>query len=89
MYAIRSYYELHTVDFLPILGPQETLQNVCFVYTLYPNGSSSYYAVEDEKKFYLFDAYMYPTRITTNYAEVTEFFDTSKRLPTNEQDYDH
>ncbi len=87
VYRPDRFGQLRTIDFLPMMDAQETLQNVCFVYTLYANGSGSHYAVEDDKNYYLFDPYMYPTHMTKSFSEVTEFFDNSKKLPNDESDF--
>ncbi len=89
VYVPDRFGQMRTIDFLPMINTDQTLDNVCFKYEVFNNKSSSYYVVESQKKYYLFDPYMNPVRVTESFSEATAFFDKSKLLPMEKRDYDH
>ena len=77
---------LSQVRFLPLFEDQRP-QDVCFEYTLYPNGSHSSYIVEYGKKFYIFDAYMGPIQVAKSITQAQQLYDPSQWIPTQSGEY--
>lgn len=89
VYFPDRYGQINTVSFLPIMDKNSALHDVCFKFSLFNNKSSSYYAVQEDKKYYLMDPYMQGVKMTHSFSDVTAFFDKTKLLPSDERDYNH
>ncbi len=89
VYFPDRFGQVRPIDFLPMLSPEGSLSQVCFHYTLRANGSGSHFALEDGKDYYLFNPYMYPVQVVKSFADVSAFFDNSKKLPNDKRDYAH
>ena len=89
IYLPDNFGQVRTISFLPIIDKKGAINNVCFKFSLFNNKSSSYYALEDDSKYYLFDSYMKDVKKTKSFSDVTSFFDNSKLLPNDRRDYDH
>lgn len=89
VYFPDRFGEVRPIDFLPMRTDERTLSDVCFRYILHANRSGSHFALEDGKKFYLFDPYMYPVQVVQSFSDVTAFFDNTQKLPNDERDYVH
>jgi prepilin-type N-terminal cleavage/methylation domain-containing protein len=55
-YKLDNMGELQELEFTPILL-EEKLQEVCFKFSIFKNGSSSSYIVKKDKKYYIFYPY--------------------------------
>jgi prepilin-type N-terminal cleavage/methylation domain-containing protein len=75
-------------EFLPVRRKEGALENVCFSFTLRPNGSSSSYIVEMDDVYYLFDAYLRPTRTFASLEEAESAYRLSELLPDDKRTYD-
>jgi len=87
VYKVDQFGQLQSYEFPPILTKEGTTENVCFRFALYPNGSTSEYAVEYQKKYYLYNPYDANPTVVTTMAEATDFFDREKLLPMEQRDY--
>ncbi len=87
VYFPDNFGQLKTVNFLAQVDKNDAINNVCFKYTLLNNKSGSYYALEDDGDYYLFDPYMKKVKKTTSFSDVNSFFDKSKLLPSDSRDY--
>ncbi len=83
-------YDIHgllsQIKFTPIFKDDTPLE-VCFRYSLYPNGSHSSYILEYKDSFYLYFAYMRPTEVYTSISEAQKVFDPSQWVPTESSEY--
>jgi len=77
---------LSPLKFVPVFEDGNP-KDVCFRYTLYPNGSNSSYIVHYKEKFYIFYAYMRPVQVTKSITEAQKAFDPSQWIPTDSSDY--
>jgi len=89
VYFPDNFGQLEAISFLPLIDKNRAVNSVCFKYSLFNNKSSSYFVVEDDSKYYLFDPYMKDVKMTKSFSDVTAFFDNSKLLPNDRSDYDH
>jgi prepilin-type N-terminal cleavage/methylation domain-containing protein len=89
IYSLDKFGQARTISFLPLIDKNGAMNNVCFKYSLLNNKSSSYYALEDDGKYYLFDPYMKDVKMTKSFSDVSLFFDDSKLLPSDRRDYEH
>jgi prepilin-type N-terminal cleavage/methylation domain-containing protein len=89
VYFPDNFGQVRTISFLPILDKNSAINDVCFKFSLFSNKSSSHFVIEDDKKYYLFDPYMNPVKVTNSFSDVTAFFDNSSLLPSERRDYDH
>ena len=87
VYEPDQYGVLQSIEFAPILSKDESIENVCFRFSLYPNGSTSNYVVEYQKKFYVYNPYDDEPTVVTTMAEANELFDNEKLLPMEQRDY--
>lgn len=87
VYRRDAYGQFRAVEFLPVKNSDDVLQDVCFRYTRYRNGSGSSYIVGYHDVFYLFDAYLRPvTKYPTLEAAETAY-NKADLLPDDERLY--
>lgn len=65
----------------------EHLENICFEFKLYPNGSSSEYIVHNFGKYYIFDSYFKDVNVTDDLSFAKEALFDEKIYPTDFGDY--
>ena len=88
VYRRDAYGRFEPFEFLPVRQKEGGLENVCFSFTLYPNGSSSSYIVELDDTYYLFNAYLRPTRTFAALEEAQSAYNKSELLPDDKRTYD-
>ena len=84
-------YDIHgilsKIHFQPIFDENDNPTEVCFRYAVYPNGSSSSYILEYQKKFYIFYPYFHTPKKAISFEQAAELFDPSKWIPTDSAEY--
>ena len=78
---------LSQIKFVPVFDKEGNPLDVCFSYTLYPNGSNSSYIVEYKDRFYVYYAYMRPVKVVNTISDAQEAFDPSPWIPTDSSEY--
>ncbi len=73
IYKIDSTNDTTRVKLAPIIFDKK-LYEVCFKFTLFPNGSSSSYIVEQNKRFYLFYPYFQNPKIFNSLEETIDAY---------------
>ena len=83
-------FDIHGIltqkEFVPIFQKDEP-QEVCFEYTLYPNGSASSFIVQEGSKYYVLYAYAKPTKVVDSLDKASELYDQSDWIPTDSSEY--
>jgi len=75
------------VEFLPRKDKDGVMQNVCFRYTLFENGSRSSYIVGYNDVYYLFDAYLQPVTKYKTIEEAEAAYEKKPLIPDDERLY--
>ena len=73
LYKIDATNDTVKVKLTPIIF-DEKLYDVCFKYTLFPNGSNSSYIIEQNKKFYTFYPYFQEPQIFNSLEEAVDAY---------------
>ena len=79
--------QFQPVTFLPVKDSDGVLQDVCFRYTLFENGSGSSYIVGYGDDFYLFDAYLLPVTKYRALEEAETAYNKTALIPDDERQY--
>jgi len=79
--------QFQEVKFLPVKDSDGVLQNVCFRYTLYRNGSRSSYIVGYNDVYYLYDAYLQPVTKYRTLEAAEAAYDKTALIPDDERLY--
>ena len=87
VYRRDEYGQFREVEFLPVKDDEEVLQDVCFRYTRYRNGSGSSYIVGYNDVFYLFDAYLQPVTKYGTLEAAAAAYNKADLLPDDERLY--
>ncbi len=83
-------FDIHGIltqkEFVPIFKKDEP-KEVCFAYTLYPNGSASSFIVQEGNKYYVLYAYAKPVKVVDSLDKASELYDQSDWIPTDASEY--
>jgi hypothetical protein len=72
-FKLDNMGELYEVEFTPIFL-EDKLQNICFNFTIFKNGSSSSYILKKDKRYYIFYPYFQDVNTTFDQDEAVELF---------------
>jgi prepilin-type N-terminal cleavage/methylation domain-containing protein len=79
--------QFQKVAFLPVKNSDGVLQNVCFRYDLFENGSRSSYIVGYNDAYYLFDAYLRPVTTYRTLEAAEAAYNKTALIPDDERLY--
>ncbi len=79
IYKIDSTNDTTKVELAPIIFDKK-LYEVCFKFTLFPNGSSSSYIVEQNRRFYIFYPYFQDPKIFNSLEEAVDEYQLKKYM---------
>ena len=87
VYRRDEFGQFREIGFLPVKDDDRVLQDVCFRYTLYGNGSGSSYIVGYNDVYYLFDAYRLTVTKFSTLEAAAEAYGKTDLLPDDERLY--
>lgn len=87
VYRMNSYGQYRQVEFTPVNTKDGVVQDVCFRYTLFANGSRSSYIVYYDDAYYVFDAYLRAIKKYKKQEEAETAYEKASLIPDDERRY--